>query len=346
MSDSFLNSMTFASNGGGSRRRVHGSDGGGDGDSFMEGFLSGGGGCDCDECGIREVVPGPILEAMREHKRQKVAIKRTQERTLVCRSGQISVWDWVMPLEAEPLIEYGSTHRIVWIEKLPGHLKSIGKGIIGSSDEENTRIDLENWIEGGIYLVPSNGGKAIGFIHTANKKAVLAASTDTIISAEEEASTKSQAKEPTIKTDDNDGSVEKETKHSEEEEKKTDEKNEDENSSNQEDVAKKSPSLPPQPSSAVSSNTSDVQEIRGHALLRTMKIPIDAASNSSPATTEGWMYMLITLCENLLNKKKNERNKNESPIFQYYEFPEDCQAIIRRALEEAEEKSNSSGGSF
>jgi hypothetical protein len=45
-------------------------------------------------------------------------------------------------------------------------LKSIGKGILGSQDEEMARIELSTWKEGTVYLVPSNGGKAVAWIHS------------------------------------------------------------------------------------------------------------------------------------------------------------------------------------
>jgi hypothetical protein len=49
-------------------------------------------------------------------------------------------------------------------------LRSIGKGIIGSRDEELSRTDLPDWTEGGLYFVPSNGGKAVGWIHNTCSK--------------------------------------------------------------------------------------------------------------------------------------------------------------------------------
>ena len=96
-------------------------------------------------------------------------IKRTQQRTLVGRHGQISLWNMHMPKNAEPLIEFGSSHRIVWVKQLGetnngSSLRWIGKGIIGSSDEEKSRKKMIEWTEGNVFLVPSNGGKAVGWI--------------------------------------------------------------------------------------------------------------------------------------------------------------------------------------
>ena len=152
--------------------------------------------CDCDDCGD---IPLDILAAIREHKRLKLEtgpLKRTQDRSLLQRDANlgISIWNFIMPLDAEPLIEFGSSHRFVWMKRLPttssGNntvIKSIGKGIIGSSDEESSRTNLD-WEEGGVYLVPSNGGKAVGWVHTTNTTTNPTTST-------EETTTKDQATE-------------------------------------------------------------------------------------------------------------------------------------------------------
>ena len=74
--------------------------------------------CDCDEC---DFVPTPIADAIRQHKRMMATtstLTRTQDRTLVARQGLISVWKLTMPLDAEPLIEFGNSHRIVLIDTL------------------------------------------------------------------------------------------------------------------------------------------------------------------------------------------------------------------------------------
>ena len=145
MSDSFLSSMTFAS-------QAHTRQ------------------CDCDECGGLVEIPAPIMAAM-QRKRQKMTLRRTQERSLVYREEGIAVWELVMPVDAEPLVEFGSSHRLVWLQSMnsENQLRSIGTGIIGSSDEEKSRKDLD-WKEGGMYLVPSNGGKAMGWVHAQKTK--------------------------------------------------------------------------------------------------------------------------------------------------------------------------------
>jgi hypothetical protein len=141
--DPFMSSMTFASSGAQLR-------------------------CDCDDCGA---IPEDILALVRKRRREIVEsspLKRTQERKLLRRDNGISVWNLTMPLGAEPLVEFGSSHRLVWVKRLPEDsiLKSIGRGIIGSSDEEKTREDLD-WKEGAVYLVPTNGGKAVAWLHAA-----------------------------------------------------------------------------------------------------------------------------------------------------------------------------------
>jgi hypothetical protein len=178
MSDSFMSSMTFATH------------------AFRAESIA----CGCDECDVNVHTPPAILETLRARKRQKlqqgkvddrttylqlelipslsarsnvipfsnfVAIKRSQSRTLVNReSTGVAFYKWILPREAEPLVEFGSSHRIICVERLPkdGSILTIGKGIIGSRDEEKSRTKM-NWKEGGFYLVPSNGGKAIGWIY-------------------------------------------------------------------------------------------------------------------------------------------------------------------------------------
>ena len=99
-----------------------------------------------------------------------LGIKRSQARMLVNREPNgVSVYSWILPHLAEPFVEFGSSHRIVWVAHLPseGAVFSIGTGIIGSRDEEKSRTRMD-WKDGGLYLVPSNGGKAIGFIYRAS----------------------------------------------------------------------------------------------------------------------------------------------------------------------------------
>jgi hypothetical protein len=130
-------------------------------------------GCDCDECGpassIRQVVPAPIQDAIDRYKRQKRetgSIKRTQDRTLIKRGdANVALWNWTMPNSAEPLLEFGNSHRLIWIKRLPGRLYSIGSGIVGSEAEEKNRTVMDQWEEGSVIYVPSNGGRAVGWIH-------------------------------------------------------------------------------------------------------------------------------------------------------------------------------------
>ena len=129
------------------------------------------GSCDCDECGNISVIPAPIQDAIDRYKRRKIEtgpLKRTQDRSLVKRdlSSNIAVWQWTLPQDAEPLLEFGKSHRIVWIKQLPGKLYSIGQGIVGSQAEEKLRKVMD-WNEGNFYFVPSTGGRAVGWIHKA-----------------------------------------------------------------------------------------------------------------------------------------------------------------------------------
>lgn len=179
MPDEFLQTMTFATHGEHLRT------------------------CDCDEC---DNVPVPIREAINRRKRQRLEtgpMKRTQQRVLIncyhCHQNSgddtivggdgssnitnknsggggsgtaiMNLWNMMMPLDAEPLVEFGTSHRIVWVKRLSSTsvIKSIGQGIIGSSDEEKNRKPLEEWKEGSMFLVPSTGGKAVGWIHSKAK---------------------------------------------------------------------------------------------------------------------------------------------------------------------------------
>ncbi len=124
--------------------------------------------CDCDECGPLSI---EISSAVAEHKRQKMLLNDfsktiVQERSLVKRHDGLSIWKLVLPPGADPLREYGSSHRIIFVERFPRDriVKSIGKGIIGSSNEEKSRM-VEHWQERCAYFYGSNGGKAIGWVN-------------------------------------------------------------------------------------------------------------------------------------------------------------------------------------
>lgn len=130
-------------------------------------------GCDCDECEV-SALPAPIMEAVRKRKREILLARplfSTQERTLISRQEGVAIWKTVVPVGAEPLVEFGQSHRILWVKQLESqkcHLRSIGEGIIGSSDEEESRKQLD-WEKGDIFLVKSNGGKAVGWTHCLNE---------------------------------------------------------------------------------------------------------------------------------------------------------------------------------
>lgn len=126
--------------------------------------------CDCDECGLSCEMPKEISNAVEEHKRQTMLYNLpsliSQERFLTYRFEGFSIWKLVLPPGAQPLTEYGNSHRFVLVDSMPKDriVKSIGKGIIGSSSEESTR-SKENWIENHGYFYKSNGGKAIGWVN-------------------------------------------------------------------------------------------------------------------------------------------------------------------------------------
>jgi hypothetical protein len=136
--------------------------------------------CDCDECGVTSSnsggIPPTILQALHRYKKRKLEsspIRRTQCRTLVKRSltNNVAIWTWTMPRFADPLVEFGNSHRIIWVKRLPENslIKAIGKGVLGSSHEEKNRTIMD-WKQGGVYLVSANGGKAVGWIHEETKE--------------------------------------------------------------------------------------------------------------------------------------------------------------------------------
>mmetsp|Transcript_44953 Transcript_44953/g.66145 ORF Transcript_44953/g.66145 Transcript_44953/m.66145 type:complete len:332 (+) Transcript_44953:86-1081(+) len=144
----------------------------------------------CDEC-CTSTVPPDIALAIREHKRARKMSEfvpgmissgglfsnannfsswkqgfQNQERSLVSREMGVSLWSLTIPRGAPPLIEYGNSDRIVFVKEMAkdANLVSIGRGIFGSSDEERDRKPM-CWEEGKAYLVPSNGGKTLGWIY-------------------------------------------------------------------------------------------------------------------------------------------------------------------------------------
>ena len=142
-----------------------------DQDAFLSSFTFASGDfgrqCDCDDCGA---IPEAVMAKIREHKRKRIIdipLKRTQARELVLRDDGVAIWTLTMPRNAEPLVEFGNSHRFLWIKRLPhgSILKSIGTGIVGSADEEKSRAVLD-WKEGNVYFIPSNGGKACGWVHS------------------------------------------------------------------------------------------------------------------------------------------------------------------------------------
>lgn len=105
----------------------------------------------------------------------------------------------MVPVGADPLVEFGQSHRILWVKKLDSktcHIRSIGEGIIGSSSEEESRKQLD-WEEGDIYLVKSNGGKAVGWTHCLNKQEIEK-SADSTEANNKDSSVSSSVRKPAI----------------------------------------------------------------------------------------------------------------------------------------------------
>lgn len=120
--------------------------------------------CDCDECGLSCAFPPPSIQtAIMDYKKMKPS--PTQERTLIKRCGGVSIWKIAMPLNSQPLTEFGNSHRFLYYKTVPQSVsvKSIGQGVVGSKSETDSRLKVD-WKEGSGSFCCANGGKAIGFV--------------------------------------------------------------------------------------------------------------------------------------------------------------------------------------
>lgn len=123
--------------------------------------------CDCDECGLSCALPPPSIQAaIMNYKKMKPS--PTQERTLIKRYGGVSIWKIAMPLNSQPLTEFGNSHRFLYYKTVPQSVcvKSIGQGVVGSKSETDSRLKVD-WKEGSGSFCCANGGKAIGFVSEA-----------------------------------------------------------------------------------------------------------------------------------------------------------------------------------
>jgi hypothetical protein len=76
--------------------------------------------CDCDECGSICEIPPPIIDAIKVHKKRKLLeVMPCQGRSLIMRDGGISIWKIEMPPGAQPLTEFGNSHRFIFVKTLP-----------------------------------------------------------------------------------------------------------------------------------------------------------------------------------------------------------------------------------
>lgn len=110
-------------------------------------------------------------------------------------------------------MEFGNPrmHRIIWVQRLPASnsnksiLKSIGKGIVGSSAEEKGRVTLADWKEGQVLYMNSIGGKTVGWIHETTLGTTTGTATTTANddheSTEQEVATKSSINTTNLKSD-------------------------------------------------------------------------------------------------------------------------------------------------
>eukprot|EP00986_Skeletonema_menzelii_P001549 scaffold408_cov107-Skeletonema_menzelii.AAC.5 len=143
-------------------------------------FASGEISCNCDECNCGPAVPPDIQRAVQEHLKkrrleQPSVFESSQrfniqlQRELLKRELGVSLWRLVLPRYhgsvVVALLWNRNSDRIVFIKKLPENatIQSIGKSIIGSAAEENSRKHV-NWKEESSYFLPYSSGIACGWI--------------------------------------------------------------------------------------------------------------------------------------------------------------------------------------
>ena len=126
--------------------------------------------CSCGECGGSPA----FMEYMTAYQKRKgfeeigSTASSRQTRTLLLRdfregsSTELLSYSYTLPCNALPLIEYGTSNRLVFIKNLnPNNvLKSLGGGVMGS---EGKRKELD-WKEGDVFYVKKDR-KLSGFIN-------------------------------------------------------------------------------------------------------------------------------------------------------------------------------------
>ena len=74
--------------------------------------------CDEGECSLlSSEIPWSVRQATLEYWKTHT-MPRTQERELIRRQDNVTVYRLTMPQNAEPLVEYGNTHRIIYVNLL------------------------------------------------------------------------------------------------------------------------------------------------------------------------------------------------------------------------------------
>lgn len=75
--------------------------------------------CDCDECGRVCRLQFRLGNVPIEIGQQEDVESTFQQRSLVKREGGVSIWKIIMPPGANPITEFGNSHRFVFVWKLP-----------------------------------------------------------------------------------------------------------------------------------------------------------------------------------------------------------------------------------
>jgi hypothetical protein len=90
--------------------------------------------------------------------------RRTQDCVVRKSALNTAVREWILPVGAEPRLDFMPAHRFVYVRALPGRLQRIGSGIVGSASEEKSRV-LEAWNQKSVWFVPdARTNCAVGWV--------------------------------------------------------------------------------------------------------------------------------------------------------------------------------------
>lgn len=117
--------------------------------------------CDCDECDLPldSSLPDPsnklALDYNSTNGNNDMLFVKPQKRIFLARDNLtgISIWKWTLPVQQlKPLLEFGHSHRIIFVNKLAKNTEISG---VLCNDQLNIRQPLK-WVESCAYFFPSN----------------------------------------------------------------------------------------------------------------------------------------------------------------------------------------------